>query len=68
MKLFFYILRSNSISSSIAGDMLNNAINQNFDAFMKELSPIIEQTLAKFLLTTVDGITESFPFDSLFTD
>ncbi|KAL1449799.1 hypothetical protein WDU94_002273 [Cyamophila willieti] len=38
------------------GEMINTAINQNFESFMKEMSPIIEQTLSKFLLPTIDGI------------
>lgn len=50
------------------GEVVNTAINQNFEAFMKELSPIIEKSLNKFLLGAADGIAESFPFDSLFKD
>ncbi|KAI5714070.1 hypothetical protein M8J76_010533 [Diaphorina citri] len=50
------------------GEMINAAINQNFDAFMKELSPIVEKSLDKFLLGAADGIAESFPFDSLFIE
>uniref|UniRef100_A0A8D9BCW9 Protein takeout n=1 Tax=Cacopsylla melanoneura TaxID=428564 RepID=A0A8D9BCW9_9HEMI len=50
------------------GEMINTVINQNFEAFAKELSPLIEQTLSKLLLPMIDGIVESFPYDSLFRE
>lgn len=48
------------------GEVINSAINANFEQFIIELKPIIEKALSKFMLESADGISTSFPYKDLF--
>lgn len=50
----------------ISGQIINTAINANFDQFINELRPIIEKALSKFMLESAEKIVSSFPYDELF--
>ncbi|KAG8261848.1 hypothetical protein J6590_064704 [Homalodisca vitripennis] len=50
----------------VLGEVINSAINANFEQFMNELRPIVEKALAKFMLESADGIASSFPYKDLF--
>jgi len=50
----------------VLGEVINSAINANFEQFINELRPIIEKALAKFMLESADGIATSFPYNQLF--
>ncbi|XP_054262405.1 protein takeout-like [Macrosteles quadrilineatus] len=51
---------------AVLGEVINSAINANFEQFINELRPIIEKALAKFMLESADGIASSFPYKDLF--
>ncbi|XP_043274348.1 protein takeout [Venturia canescens] len=50
----------------VLGDVVNNAINANFDAFVQELLPLIEKALSDFFLKLGNNIVTPFAFDQLF--
>uniref|UniRef100_A0A1B6D5Y5 Lipid-binding serum glycoprotein N-terminal domain-containing protein n=1 Tax=Clastoptera arizonana TaxID=38151 RepID=A0A1B6D5Y5_9HEMI len=52
--------------SPALGQVINTAINANFNSFINELRPIIEQALAKFMLESADKIVSSFTYKELF--
>lgn len=52
--------------SNFSGEVINSAINANFEQFIIELKPIIEKALSKFMLESADGIATSFPYKDLF--
>lgn len=49
-----------------AGDVVNDTINKNFDAFLKELLPVIERSLAAVFLKISNSIVSPYTFDQLF--
>lgn len=50
----------------VLGDVVNAAINMNFNNFFKELKPMIEKVLAEFLLETAQKITQGYDYNELF--
>ncbi|VEN64687.1 unnamed protein product [Callosobruchus maculatus] len=46
--------------------MINDVVNKNFDAFVKELMPVIEKGLACKFKETANAIVESFTYKQLF--
>lgn len=50
----------------VIGDVVNNAINANFDAFLKELLPMIDAALAKKFYEIGNSVVEQFTYDQLF--
>ncbi|XP_044742557.1 protein takeout-like [Chrysoperla carnea] len=50
----------------VLGDVVNGAINSNFDAFLKELLPVIEKALSKVFLDIANNVVEPFTYDQLF--
>lgn len=50
----------------VLGQIINTAINANFDQFINELRPIIEKALSTFMLESAEKIVSSFPYDELF--
>jgi len=52
----------------LIGEVINNAINLNFQYFVQELKPIIEDTLSKFAVETANTIVEDFPLKEVFPE
>lgn len=52
----------------VLGEIINTAINLNFDQFIAELRPIIESVLGKFMLESANKIVENFPYRVLFPE
>ncbi|XP_026826194.1 circadian clock-controlled protein [Ooceraea biroi] len=50
----------------VLGDVVNNAINNNFDLFMKELLPLVEKALSKAFQNIADNIVQQFSYEQLF--
>lgn len=50
----------------VIGDVVNNAINSNFEAFLKELMPLVEKELAQKFFEIGNNIVEQFTYDQLF--
>ncbi|XP_011309503.1 protein takeout [Fopius arisanus] len=50
----------------VIGDVVNNAINNNFDAFLKELMPVVEKALGVAFREIGQNIVNQFTFDQLF--
>lgn len=50
----------------ILGDVINSAINSNFDLFMKELLPLVEKALSDAFQNIADNIIQQFTFAQLF--
>lgn len=50
------------------GDVVNSAINSNFDSFIKELQPLIEKALSEAFLEIANNIVGPFTFKQLFPD
>lgn len=50
------------------GEVINTAINANFEQFMNELRPLVEKALAKFMLDSAEAIASSFPYKDLFPE
>ncbi|KAK0082829.1 hypothetical protein PV325_009774 [Microctonus aethiopoides] len=50
----------------IIGDVINNAINSNFDTFIRELMPSVESALGRAFEDIASGIVRVFTFDQLF--
>ena len=50
------------------GDVVNSAINNNFDLFMKELSPLVEEALSNSFQNIASSIIQQFTFAQLFPD
>lgn len=48
------------------GNVINNAINSNFDAFIKELQPLIEKALSAAFTEIGNKIVGPFTYDQLF--
>ena len=48
------------------GEVVNNAINNNFDVFIHELQPIIEKALSEAFHEIGNNILTPFTFDQLF--
>ncbi|KAG8036448.1 hypothetical protein G9C98_003770 [Cotesia typhae] len=48
------------------GDLVNQAINANFNVFLREIMPLVEQTLAKTFRDIGNGIVNPFSYDQLF--
>lgn len=52
----------------VLGEVINNAINNNFDSFIRELQPLIEKALSEALLEISNSIVRPFTFKQLFPD
>ncbi|XP_015604906.1 circadian clock-controlled protein [Cephus cinctus] len=50
------------------GDIVNSAINSNFDAFIRELQPLIEKALSEAFLEIANNIVGPFTYQQLFPD
>lgn len=50
----------------VLGDVVNNAINSNFNAFLRELQPLIEQTLSDAFRDIANSIVNQFTYEQLF--
>ncbi|XP_043462755.1 circadian clock-controlled protein daywake-like [Leptopilina heterotoma] len=50
------------------GEVVNNAINNNFESFIRELQPLIEKALSEALLEISNSIVRPFTFKQLFPD
>ncbi|XP_029169773.1 circadian clock-controlled protein [Nylanderia fulva] len=50
----------------VLGDVVNSAINNNFDLFLKELSPLVEMALSDAFQQIADNIVQQFSFAQLF--
>ncbi|XP_047363517.1 circadian clock-controlled protein daywake [Vespa velutina] len=50
----------------VLGDVINSAINSNFDAFIKELQPLIERTLSDAFREIANSIVSNFTYEQLF--
>lgn len=50
------------------GAVVNNAINSNFDSFIKELQPLIEKALSAAFQDFGNNIVRPFTFDQLFPE
>lgn len=50
----------------VLGDVINSAINNNFDLFIRELSPLVEGALADAFRQIADNIVQQFSFAQLF--
>ncbi|XP_046743262.1 protein takeout-like [Diprion similis] len=48
------------------GDVVNAAINNNFDAFIRELKPLIEKALSDAFLEIANNIVDPFTYKQLF--
>ncbi|XP_025834597.1 protein takeout isoform X2 [Agrilus planipennis] len=62
-----HVLFSNLFSGDkLLNDVINLTINNNFDAFLKELLPVIEKSLSAVFLDISNKIVNKFTFDQLF--
>jgi hypothetical protein len=50
------------------GNVVNNAINSNFDAFIKELQPLIEKALSQAFTDIGNSIVRPFTYAQLFPE
>ncbi|KAL6255418.1 hypothetical protein P5V15_013753 [Pogonomyrmex californicus] len=50
----------------VLGDVINSAINNNFDLFMKELLPLVEKALSDAFQNIAGNIIQQFAFAKLF--
>lgn len=50
----------------VLGDVINNAINSNFDAFLAEMQPLIEKALSDAFREIANGIVSNFTYEQLF--
>ena len=50
------------------GDVVNAAINSNFDSFVREIQPLIEKALSEAFLEISNSIVRPFTFDQLFPE
>ncbi|KAG7200231.1 hypothetical protein KM043_017708 [Ampulex compressa] len=51
---------------AVLGEVINQAINSNFDAFLKELQPLVESALSEAFLDIANSILSQFTFQQLF--
>ncbi|XP_014245421.1 protein takeout-like [Cimex lectularius] len=49
----------------LLGDTINAAINLNFQYFLKELKPIISESLSLFILRSANKICDGLPYDEI---
>lgn len=52
----------------VLGDVVNNAINSNFDAFVNEILPLLEKALAEAFLEIGNNIVRPFTYQQLFPE
>lgn len=50
----------------ILGDIVSQAINENFELFSQDLIPLIEKSLSRIFKTTSNKILERFTMSQLF--
>ncbi|XP_012275264.1 circadian clock-controlled protein [Orussus abietinus] len=50
------------------GDVVNGAINSNFDSFIKELQPLIEHALSEAFVEISNRIVNPFTYEQLFPE
>ena len=49
----------------ISADVVNNAINSNFNIFAQELQPSIEKALDRIMIEIAERISENFTYDEI---
>lgn len=54
--------------SIVSGDVINSAINNNFDTLSREIFPALEKELSKLFLRLSNNIVSQYTFDQLFPD
>jgi len=52
----------------VLGDVVNSAINNNFNLFLKELLPLVEKALSDAFQNIADNIIQQFTYSQLFPD
>lgn len=52
----------------VLGDAINVAINSNFDSFLKEITPIIENAISNTFTDISNSILKQFPYEKLFPE
>lgn len=50
----------------VLGDVINSAINSNFEAFVKELQPLMEKALSDAFREIANSIVSNFTYEQLF--
>lgn len=50
----------------VLGEVINSAINNNFDLFLSEFLPLLEKALSDAFKITSDNIVEQFSYKQLF--
>jgi hypothetical protein len=50
----------------VLGNIINSAINNNFDVFMREFMPVVEMALSDAFKDIADNIVQQFSFAQLF--
>lgn len=52
----------------VLGDLVNSAINTNFEVVIREIKPLIEKALAEVFLEITNHIVNPFTFQQLFPE
>lgn len=52
----------------VLSDVVNSAINNNFDIFLKELGPLVEKGISKNFLEISNDILKAFTYNQLFPE
>ena len=52
----------------VLGEAVNNAINSNFDSFLKEIKPSIESAISNTFTEIANGILQEFTYEMLFPE
>lgn len=52
----------------VLGNVVNSAINNNFDVFLNELLPIVEKALSEAFRDIAGSIVEQFSYAQLFPE
>ncbi|XP_066598660.1 protein takeout [Prorops nasuta] len=52
----------------VLGDVINSAINSNFDTFIRELQPLVENVLSDAFLEIANSIVGQFTYQQLFPE
>ena len=52
----------------VLSDAVNNAINSNFNSFVTEIKPTVENAISNAFTDIANGILQQFPFKTLFPE
>ncbi|KAF3421510.1 hypothetical protein E2986_00937 [Frieseomelitta varia] len=52
----------------VLGDAVNSAINSNFNGFVTEIKPAVENAISKAFIDIANGILQQFPYKMLFPE